>query len=413
MSKKSREAKKHDRAKRVHAEKIRRDQKHAESVDTFGQLIHKLTKGEVGADKMLAQGSYLFRKPSLGVVADRRVRDLPGHERVLDDLRGAFDEATIELLPHGVTIPLSQFFSHFDAIAKVAAADMPLPKAMRDAQRILAKHVLPTTVENRSRAVDELYTCLFGVLTMHWRLDRAYCFADLQKGQGGTILHLSVREPVFTSFVRDGERRPAWRCGIPAVLGDVFEWTSWPAEVRSAPLGSPPADVFVQSHALKKLRERVPVAIVDTGFLEAWACYSLKRQVLIPQGPKNWLVEFRIKDARLGYFTAVEIDGRILVTSFLTLTMRDTPEGKLLRKRLGLRADEIEWLRADSLPFFTQSDVAEDSELRAILTECGCGHLFDLIEPEAREITLRGAARDLRRHLGLPIPPLTHGLPNR
>jgi hypothetical protein len=134
------------------------------------------------------------------------------------------------------------------------------------------------------------------------------------------------------------------------------------------------------------------------------------RPVVIPQGPKNWLVEFRIKDARLGYFTAVGIDGRTLVTSFLFLTMRDTPEGKLIRERLGLRADEIEWLRADSLPFFTQSDVAQDSDLRAILTECGCGHLFDLIEPEAREITFRGAARDLRRHLGMPIPPLMQGL---
>jgi hypothetical protein len=58
----------------------------------------------------------------------------------------------------------------------------------------------------------------------------------------------------------------------------------------------------------------------------------------------------------------------------------------------------------DTLPYFTQSDVAEDSEIRAILTECGCGHLFDIIEPEAREITLRGRARETRLHLGMPIP---------
>jgi hypothetical protein len=147
--------------------------------------------------------------------------------------------------------------------------------------------------------------------------------------------------------------------------------------------------------------------------LEAWASYSLTHPVLIPQGPKSWLVEFRVKDARLGYFTAVEVDGRILVTTFLFLTMRDTPEGRLIRRRLGLRAEEIEWLKADTLPFFTQSDVAQDSELRAILTECGCGHLFDLIEPEAREIAFHGAARDLRRHLGMPFPPHLTAFPIR
>jgi hypothetical protein len=410
MSKKNRGAKKHDRAKRVHAEKIRSGQKRAERVDSFAKLIHVLTNGEVGADKILAQCSYSIRRPSLGVVADQRVLDFPGHELVLDDLRCAVAEATVELLPHGITIPLSQFFSHHEAIAEVAAADMPFPKKTRDAQVILAKHVLPHASENHSRAMLKLLKCVFCALLPHWRIDRAFCVADLAFEGGGLVVSLSVSEPKSTSFDRDGERRPAWRCGFPAVTKDLVAPTRGMAAVQGAPDGSPPSEVFLQSHALKRLRERVPVALVDTGVLEAWASYSLMRPVVSPQGPKNWLVEFRIKDARLGYFTAVEIDGRTLVTSFLFLTMRDTPEGKLIRERLGLRADEIEWLRADSLPFFTQSDVAQDSDLRAILTECGCGHLFDLIEPEAREITFRGAARDLRRHLGMPIPPLMQGL---
>jgi hypothetical protein len=138
--------------------------------------------------------------------------------------------------------------------------------------------------------------------------------------------------------------------------------------------------------------------------LDAWAYHCLREPKLIPQGPGNWLVEFRVSGKRLGYFTAVQIEGRILITTFLFLTMRHTPEGRRIRQRLGLRAEQIEWLRMDTLPYFIQSDAAEDSELRAILTECGCGHLFELIEPEAREITLRGKARETRRHLGLPIP---------
>jgi hypothetical protein len=128
---------------------------------------------------------------------------------------------------------------------------------------------------------------------------------------------------------------------------------------------------------------------------------SLKNPKLFPTGPKEWLVEFSVIGIRLGYFTAVEIDGRILVTTFLFLTMRNTPEGKRIREMLGLRVDQVEWLRMDTLPFFTQSDAAQDGELRGVLTACGCGHLFDLIGPETREITLPGKAQEIRRHLRL------------
>jgi hypothetical protein len=356
---------------------------------------------------LLAHCAFWLRKPSLSVEADQRVLDLPGHENVLDDLQAVLDQATVELLPYGTVIPLRQFYSHYKAIKELAGLEVPLPQEVRDLQLILAKHVLPSAKENQGRAIDQLFRCVVGTLTAHYRMDRAHCFNyDLDNGQ----IKLSVCEPVPTSFIRDGKERPAWRCVLPVVVGDTSSWASWTADRRGAPHGSPSADVFVQSHALKNLRDRVPIPEWRENGLDGWASYSLCVPVLIPQGPKRWLVELRIGKDRLGYFTAVEIDGRILVTTFLFLTMRDTPEGKLIRERLGLRADEIEWLRADSLPFFTQSDVAQDSELRAILTECGCGHLFDLIEPEAREITFRGAARDLRRHLGMPIPPLMQGL---
>jgi hypothetical protein len=160
--------------------------------------------------------------------------------------------------------------------------------------------------------------------------------------------------------------------------------------------------VFLQSHALKNLRERIPVAGWSPGLLDFWAYESLRNPNLVQTGPAEWLVVFHVDGIRLGYFTAVEVDGRILVTTFLFLTMRGTPQGMLIRELLGLRADQVEWLRMDSLPYFTRSDVAQDGELRKVLTICGCGHLFDIIEPEAREITLSGKAQETRRHIGLP-----------
>jgi hypothetical protein len=55
----------------------------------------------------------------------------------------------------------------------------------------------------------------------------------------------------------------------------------------------------------------------------------------------------------------------------------------------------------DNLEYFIQSDVQNDEELLALFDECGCGHLFEMMKPEARTATLE-RARATRRHLQMP-----------
>ncbi len=55
----------------------------------------------------------------------------------------------------------------------------------------------------------------------------------------------------------------------------------------------------------------------------------------------------------------------------------------------------------DELPYFMLSDVKNDPELRALFTECGCGHLFDLAKVPERD--LLSFAQETRRHLKMPF----------
>lgn len=75
-----------------------------------------------------------------------------------------------------------------------------------------------------------------------------------------------------------------------------------------------------------------------------------------------------------------------------------------MRRRLSLSTTDIDWLNMDTFDHFVRSDVAHDPELRAILTDCGCGHLFDLAKPGARVALLEGAAENTRKYLELPLP---------
>jgi hypothetical protein len=72
----------------------------------------------------------------------------------------------------------------------------------------------------------------------------------------------------------------------------------------------------------------------------------------------------------------------------------------LLHRKLGLIRRDIDWLRLQELPTFTQTDLAKDAQLRDLLTTCGCGHLLSLAEHDDCPFP-RPFAADLRRYLNL------------
>ncbi len=64
--------------------------------------------------------------------------------------------------------------------------------------------------------------------------------------------------------------------------------------------------------------------------------------------------------------------------------MKGTPESMLLREKLGLCRVDIEHYRLDDFFTLVGSDIVLDRLLHGVLSECGCGHLLNLIDPELR-----------------------------
>jgi hypothetical protein len=93
------------------------------------------------------------------------------------------------------------------------------------------------------------------------------------------------------------------------------------------------------------------------------------------------------------------------VRTFLFLTMAQTPEGRMLEKKLKLTRDEVAYLRLHELSRFLRTDLKDDEQMRALLGECGCGHLFEMAEDDDALYPTGGTvtpfAEELKQYVGL------------
>jgi hypothetical protein len=217
------------------------------------------------------------------------------------------------------------------------------------------------------------------------------------KGLLRIILHKSPPDRI--DIIHNGARRRAFRCG--ASFGPLgVKWVDVPASLFGInESGNYP--LYVQSHAIRNLHERMPIG--DDGFVHDSMWQSCSSPKVTQNHKGEYLIEYRFFDYRLGYFVAEVVEQSILVTTFLFLTMQGTPEAISLFDRLRLRRPDIEQLGLDSLGNYLFTDLQKDSELVSMLEACGCGHLLKLAIPETQPEWKSGYARDVRKYLGMKL----------
>jgi hypothetical protein len=85
--------------------------------------------------------------------------------------------------------------------------------------------------------------------------------------------------------------------------------------------------------------------------------------------------------------------------------MQGTPESDLLRKRLRLRREDVEYNQLDDVENLLFSDLVRDPELAAVFGECGLAHLLAERPVEIDVILREGYAASLRKYLGMQPSP--------
>ncbi len=174
------------------------------------------------------------------------------------------------------------------------------------------------------------------------------------------------------------EFRPVFRVGFPSEFTNI-RWVSIkPSDLNiQNTFAQIPHDVYIQSHAIKRMKERLDyfdnyglmLLLQSTLLLKLKMCYDIH---------KNMMIEFYILDVKAGYLPFEITDGKIVIKTFLFLTNGSTPEGAMLEKYTGLNREEIKYLKIDKLSSFINSDISENEELQVFMKKAGCECLLEL-----------------------------------
>jgi hypothetical protein len=144
----------------------------------------------------------------------------------------------------------------------------------------------------------------------------------------------------------------------------------------NTPLSNLKLPVYVQQHALDRMRERL--GLVIPAFYITVLMEALLRKEIIPVTKSRMLITCFTNDLKIGYFVAEVIDGVVLIRTFLLLTNGGTPEGNKLSRLTGLQTEDRKYLSIDTLQGLANSDIARNEAICKLFRDAGCGSILEL-----------------------------------
>ncbi len=119
------------------------------------------------------------------------------------------------------------------------------------------------------------------------------------------------------------------------------------------------------------------------------------------------LIEYRLKNFKVGYLAFDLIKDKLVIKTFLFITMDGTPEGERLRETWGIQAIDKKYLEIDRLSTFILSDIRDNAELKAQFVQAGREDLFTIgVGPLDMKIDINKASK-MKTYLKAPAEVLT------
>ena len=198
-------------------------------------------------------------------------------------------------------------------------------------------------------------------------------------------------------IVIDRQTRPAFRLGV-YILNPTPTWVEIPLELISTSLkGQGTLPVFIQKHALIRIRERLSPQsnmYINCTFMATFFPLKNTIEIIKAVNGQPLICAYDLLRNRVGYFPFIQQDGCIILTSFLPLSSPITPEGSILMKRLKISIDESALLKMDKLIFYLQTDFDKLPSLRDAIQKAGMWHLtkIKILAPELPEVLAKGGS---------------------
>lgn len=176
----------------------------------------------------------------------------------------------------------------------------------------------------------------------------------------------------------DGILRPAFRLGKPVASEPYIEWISVLASLLQGAYSGKNnvLDVYIQSHALKRLKERLDLLSEEAINYAIWE--NITRIDRLEKYQHYLLLPFDIMGVKVGYLVGKVVADKLLFRTFLFITHNSAPEGKRFKAISGLVKEDITYWRIDRLSAFANLDEDKYPELIRIFNEAGMEYLLQL-----------------------------------
>jgi len=325
----------------------------------------------------------------------------------------------IAITPNGLEITLDEFYTIALTIRylydKILSVDLPYADSLRTGLQDFATNLESTYIQANTRLYEilgafSLNFCDVGK-SLYWYEYEIECTPDFVGLQN--ILHMFSHETATTRVEINAHPRPVKRVGWAFAFTGLV-WISLKPSVfkLKSPVSDIPLDVYIQSHALQRLSERIDC--FQTGVVQFNMFLSLRDPKVFYDHHHNLLLEFRIYNTKAGYFRVDMVEGMIVIRTFLFVTNSGTPEGQKLEQNTGLQKLDKKYLAIDKLSTFMTSDIGNNQEVRNIFVAAGCQCLIDLYEEMNPLVTKRSKQFDVNlmlKYLTYHMPLFPENLP--
>lgn len=137
-----------------------------------------------------------------------------------------------------------------------------------------------------------------------------------------------------------------------------------------------PLDVYVQTHALQRLSERINIT---PGIMhEILFLIFMQEKIEHCWHNGTCLVTYRVSGEKAGYLVVKLHTDKLLIHTFLFLTNDDTPEGDQLKKLVEVEKADKAYMQIDNLPEFNAYHIERNERASKLFREAGCGSLLKL-----------------------------------
>ena len=299
----------------------------------------------------------------------------------------------VVVIPNKLEVSIEEFY----VVVLTVATNMP--HFLND--KISSQHRLKKKLEKFRIAIESVYEKadedIYNMLltlelyhndigkTLYWINHEMDPTPGLTSGIDNLMI-FNTSKSESTSVVIDDKPRPVVRLGY-SFPNFGIEWiTIKPSDLNIVnPFADIPLDVYIQTHALLRLSERIDCFL--TGSLHYNMFISFKDPKVFYDSYNNILIEYRYLGTKAGYFRVDIIEGKIVIRTFLFVTNNGTPEGLKLQNITGLQKLDKKYLALDKLSTFMTSDIGNNEKVRKIFTSAGCQCLLDLYEKSNKTST--------------------------